>query len=433
MCITLRGCQPPAKRNGLTVTLTFAAMKKKKNKKSDMHKIVLICLAGMMIPFLAFCQQMNVSDSLLNNQVNATKKLYREIRKFNEVSEELVSHLSEDINHKKNLSESITKKIADLNSRIQLINKEIAKVTIKEEDDSFKIWDFISGALAEIIGAFIGVTAAFLLFFKETRRDKKKEEEIEKIDIEEKNHYFGSLLSSVIRLANNQNQGIIKHSEEINKNPTYIPLITLYPYQDLKRLGTLIDNEEYYHAFLNKHGVELENVKKYRRISRGIDYLRSQFKQMYEMQEKAQKFDLDRKYKYKDIVEKMMGDTLEVGKLFERQVPELMEFIANTFQAYYQGLEDHSDLDYIQSTFVQPVKERIVASYMNIPEARYVAQQLKNATFIYSEIRMQNSQHSESFKEISENLKSVLEHLEKDGEKLIEPFKKEENTAANNV
>ena len=47
---------------------------------------------------------------------------------------------------------------------------------------------------------------------------------------------------------------------------------------------------------------------------------------MYEMQEKAQKFDLERKYKYKEIVEKLMDDTLELGKYFEAQIPALMEF-----------------------------------------------------------------------------------------------------------
>jgi hypothetical protein len=395
-----------------------------------MKNYILTTLFGL-FSFLSLSQGLSVSDSLLNNQVNATKKLYREIIKFNDASEDVIKQLNINLNNGQIRTDSLIKEVSDLNLGIQSIKNEIRNSSIKKEEESFKVWSFISGALAEMIGAFIGVGAAFWLFFKESKRDKKKEKEIAEIDMEEKIHYFGSLLNGTIKLGKLQKEEIIKYYEGIDKNPTYIPLITLYPDKDLKRLTRLIDNEEYYHAFLNKQGIDLDNVKKYRRISRSIDFLSAQFAQMNDMQEKAQSFDYERKYKYKEIVEKMTDSTLEFGKIFENQVPGLMEFIVNTFEVYYKGLTDHTDLDYIQNTFVRPVVEGIVASYMQIPQARFIAQQLKNATFLYTEIRMQNTAQSSSFKKVHEEIKAVLEFLDKDAKELIEPFKGEEITAAN--
>ena len=38
MNLTLRGCQPPAKRSGMAVTLTFSPSKKTKNNKKNTRR-----------------------------------------------------------------------------------------------------------------------------------------------------------------------------------------------------------------------------------------------------------------------------------------------------------------------------------------------------------------------------------------------------------
>ncbi len=394
-----------------------------------MNKSLILVSLFIGFPIILLSQGYTKTDSILIKQVKATNGICKEIKN-------LTTEIS-DLGDKLSKSDSIV-----LNSAIENINENYDSITNKftavvgeqkteEEEKGFNFYDFISGALPEMLGALIGAYAAIWIFFSQTKKEKKKERDREEKELNEKNSYLGSLLQSSINLAKKQNSGIKEFYEEIDSNPLDIPLVAIHPKQDLERLSKVIDNEDYYHAFLNKHGSNLENIKLYRRIAGAVDYLNSQINQMFEVQDKGQKFDHERKIKYKELFDRARDYSAELGKQYQQSNPPLHKFIGDVLLKYYNGLNNSFDLKYHQDNLVTPLKEGYVKHFINIPEVRQITNDLKNATLIYSEIITQNENHSNSFKEFHTQIEKVVNFLEDKGGDLTKDFKKAENTTAN--
>ena len=59
-----------------------------------------------------------------------------------------------------------------------LTNQIIGLTSGKDEKARFNFWNFLSGALAEMIGAFIGAGFAVWLFYSRIKNDKEKERKL---------------------------------------------------------------------------------------------------------------------------------------------------------------------------------------------------------------------------------------------------------------
>jgi hypothetical protein len=376
-----------------------------------------------------YSQGYSTTDSILNNQVQATSKIYREIRLLTEEISDLAPLLS------KKDSGIVIATAKNINRGYDSISNQIAnnEGAIKYDKKGFNFWDFLSGAIAEMIGAFIGAGAALWIFFKQTKEEKVKENLKEQIKLNEKNHYFGSLLQSSLNLAKQQNEGIKKFYEELDSKPLYIPLIAIHPKQDLERLSKVIDNEEYYHAFLNKYGSDIENVKKYRGIAGSVDFLNSQINQMLDMQSKGQNFDHKRKVEYKELLDTAIDTASELGMRNENTNPDLTRSIGEILQRYYEGLTNPLELEYHQKNLVEPLITMMLNNFSDLPEVRQFLNDLKNATLIYSEIQGLNKIHSDGFKGFHNYINQAIELLEKNGKELIKEFQNEKNTATKQV
>lgn len=315
--------------------------------------------------------------------------------------------------------------IFNLNERISSLEKtvffleETMKIANKNPKES--LWQ---RSIPQIIGGFIGIGSALLSFYLVMRKENKREVERRKKELDEKNDYLGSLLQSSINIAKKQSQGAKELYEKIDVDTLNIPLIAIYPKQDLERLSKTIDNEEYYHAFLNIYGTEIENVNLYRNIAGAVDFLNTIINQMFEVQSKGQKFDHQRKVKYKELFEKTIDYTAELGVQNQKTNPKLYAFVDRILLNYYSGLNNPFDLEYHQNNLVNPLKEGFLKEFETIPEVRKILNDLKNMTIIYSEIKTQNKIHAKNFKEFYMQIQKGIDFLETDGKKLIKKFKK---------
>lgn len=393
-----------------------------------MNKLFLVVIFTQ-ISIVLYSQEYSRTDSILNNQVKVTNDICREIKNLTKE----ISELGENINPKDSIflntiTKNANKNYDSITNKITAIIRESGK-----EKDGFNFLDFLSGALAEMIGAFIGAGAAVWIFFRQTEKEKKKENDKEQKELTEKNHYLGSLLQSSISLAKEQNEGIKTFYEKINDNPLYIPLIPIVPKQDLEGLSQLICNEGYYHAFLNKYGNEIENVKKYRKIASSINFLNSQIDQMFDMQDKQQKFDHERKKNYKALFDRARDNAIELGIRNEKSNPDLYESIGKILKEYYEKLTDRFDLTYHQENLVEPLEKILFDKIKDIPECYQIFNDLKNATLIYSEIQYQNKNYSNDFRKIHSLINKAVDNLETNGSELIKEFKMEKNVVANKV
>lgn len=383
-----------------------------------MNKLLLVVIFTQ-ISIVLYSQEYSRTDSILNNQVKVTNDICREIKNLTKE----ISELGENINPKDNIflntiTENANKNHDSITNKITEIIGDSGK-----EKDGFNCLDFLSGALAEMIGALIGAGAAVWIFFRQTKKEKQKENDKEQKELNEKNHYLGSLLQSSISLARVQNEGIKKFYEEINGNPLYIPLIPIVPNQDLEGLSQLIYNEGYYHAFLNKYGNGIENVKKYRHIASSINFLNSQIDQMFDMQDKKQKFDHERKKDYKALFDRARDCTVELWIRNEKSNPDLHESIGKILKKYYEELTGSCELECHQENLVEPLKNMLFDKFKNLPEVYKIFNDLKNATLIYSEIQTQNKNYSNDFKKIYSLINKAVDNLETNGSELIKEFK----------
>ena len=389
----------------------------------------ILLISFCLIQFKSFGNQ---TDSLLMiEQIKSTKKLYRELRDYTKETQKLQEIYSKDLKSIQELSSNLTTDKNKINQEIKEVSIQLEELNKEAKSDSFKLWNFISSALSELIGAGVGVFFGLCLFFKESKRDKKLKKEEEKKELDEKTHYLGSLLKSTTNLTTKTIEGLQEYCDKMDADPITVPLLSINPKQDLERLGELISNEKYYYAFMKKYGSNLENVKKYRGIAGGVDYLNAQFNQLLEIQSNIQRFDYQRKMNYKSIFDKVRDESAEIGKRSQHTNPVLYNLIGDVLKNYYKNL-DSFKLEYHEENFVQPLKEGLINNgFLETEEGRYISNQLKNATLIFTEIQEQNKNHSENFKEILKTLSTVLESLNKNGTELVKEFKDEKNTVAN--
>jgi hypothetical protein len=400
----------------------------------------IIILLFTLLPSISLSQKNDKTTILLSKQINATNKISSELVQIkNEIS----------ILHKRRVkNDSLISKsnIESFNNQLDSITKSITqsiKSLNNKKKQTFNWLSFISGAIIEILGAFIGVGAAIWLFFRETKREKANERALEQKELNEKNHYLGSLLYSSINLAKKQNKGIKDFYEKLDLNFLYIPLIPIHPKQNLDRLSIIIDNEAYYHAFLNKYGSEITNVKKYRGIASSVDFLNSQIEQMFDMQEKALNFDHGRKMKYKELFDKTRDQIAELGiKKEESQTKSIIRVLKKTISFskektsvnlssqintiltdYYKNLNAPFVLEYHQEKLVEASKNILISHINESDQIIVIMNNLKNLTLNYSEIKAQNKLHSNEFKIFYKLINKAVLHLETTGSELISEFK----------
>jgi hypothetical protein len=320
--------------------------------------------------------------------------------------------------------DSITKfnqRVSTLKNITSDLEKQVHSLSIIGNTPKENIW---KRSIPNIIGGFIGVGSALLTFYLVMRKENNKEIERYKKGLNEKNNYLGSLLQSALKIAKQQNQGVKELYEKIDTNALNIPLIAIIPKQDLERLSKVIDNEEYYHAFLNTYGSEVENVSLYRNIAGSVDFVTTIISQMFEVQKKGQEFDHQRKMKYKQLFENIRDYTSELGVRNQRANPQLYVFITGVFINYNDVLNNTFDLEYHQNNLIVRLEEGFLQDFGTVTELRQVLNDLKNITLMYSEIKVHNEIHGKDFKEFHKKIEKVIAVLETDGKELIKGFEK---------
>ncbi len=289
----------------------------------------------------------------------------------------------------------------------------------KNESDSS-----LSDFLINLSSALVGTGTALWVFYLTSEADKRKREDIDKINIFQKMQYFTSLVESVYDLSRLQSEHIKVFYENQLKDTLNIPMLTYLPSNNIKRLSELNKHDEYFNAYVNAFDNSLDDIKQWRNLLAIIDFLNEQTMQIHEILRKSIDFDFERKTKYKEIVEEAMDKT---ASLFNdaknvNKVDEFATFLNQSLIDFYDKVTDYSDLSQFQSLFVDPVKAGIIEKFMNIDSAVLLIGELKKATFVYTQIKYSNNSLAEDFKEIYKNYKTNSIKLEKVLTKLVEKF-----------
>ncbi|MFM9952189.1 MAG: hypothetical protein ACKV1O_29935 [Saprospiraceae bacterium] len=386
-----------------------------------MKAVLGIILACML--FVSKSKAQN-PDSLTEIQIQKTTKYYREVRG-------LTKEIGKTNNNFKaylNSIEEIQKRIDSLNSITFSNSQTISELNSKSqiaEEKKFDWREFWSNLFVEVMGAFVGAGAAILIFYNQIKHDRKKEAGKKIEEQKENNFYLNSLIQSTLNRVTKQREAIKKFYEEIESNPIEIPIISLIPMQDLKRLAKVVDNEIYYYSFLEEFGKTKEIADKYRKITVSVDYLNAAVVQMEDILWKDRQFDRDRKLKYKELFENGMDATVEIAKQFEQTNPRFSDVIFKYIVLYHESCAaaepQQLSLDSIQNIYIKPFKSKLVLDrFTDLPEARQIITNLKQVEFAFSDIVMNNKKNAEPFKEFYKNFGSAIEKLEENSKEIKE-------------
>jgi hypothetical protein len=287
------------------------------------------------------------------------------------------------------------------------------------EDGGNPWFDFFNSAFGAFIGSIATLGAVYLHFRKDRQKERKKQLQfqIEKI------RYFQSLINSIIPKLQTQIGLLKEFYEALEKDPLLIPALEIRTFYELDRMVHKINQEEYYHAYLNQFNNSNETIEEFRKIYSGLDFFEANLKQVKESFQKSFQFDYERKLDLKtkgDNVTDRIGILLQNANM-NNSHPEIVKCLYSTFAEYNNRNEaDISDLKNLHDNLIQKVKICLVTEESTIPEVYGILIDLKNCTHIYTEIQIQNKYVAIDFKEYHDIFVKVFSEWEKVIKQLVE-------------
>lgn len=303
--------------------------------------------------------------------------------------------------------EKVNKKRLDSIEVWQKITETKIELQNSEQNDCA---EFLKDLVVEMAGAFLGGLVAIYIFLRQQKGEKIKEENKKKNEDKERVMYMKELSKSTVNVTRPWAEGLINVSDSIKANNEEIPLLKMFPTQDIGRLLKLFDNESYFHAFLSYFGSNDKNLKIFKSISHAADFINDQIRQAYETHHKALNFDHDRKVKFQSIFQKNISFCTELTpKTVNTDFNARIHAHVVSFSSKHP---DPTSLKNIQNDYIDPLRNEILKSWTSLEYARLILSQLDELEKIKNDIESQNSQHSDDLNKFGNKLEEALKNIE---------------------
>lgn len=283
----------------------------------------------------------------------------------------------------------------------------------------------INNFFPEILGSIIGSGATIFALYKTIKFDKKKELVNEKKKQIENLQHFSNLLDDVIHSVNLQINFMSNFCAKINNNDFEIPMLENLPNRNLERLVNLLSFDYYYHAFIDNIPEKRQSQTEFMNICSLIDYFFTQNIQIISSVSKSIKSDNKRKVKYKQIVENTMNSIVSSyhSAKLNNQIDDFYNFINQTILEFYKNRNQNYSLTYYQTNFVEVLKTGLIENFSYNSNSENVLISLQNATYLYSEIKLQNRYLTDEINVILEQYQISIEDLKINSKRLIDKYK----------
>lgn len=142
---------------------------------------------------------------------------------------------------------------------------------------------------------------------------------------------------------------------------------------------------------------------------------------MKESLKKSQEYDYQRKLEFQKLVEKAMDDAAyaSINPAYAQET-EMKVIINAIILSFYKNKPEDADIKYFHEKFVTPLKNELIEYGKKFPEINNLITQLKNATYIYSNINSQNTTVAADFNDLYIGLKENLEKFETTTVRLVQ-------------
>ncbi len=365
-------------------------------------------------------QSQSINDSLFIEQLNAIRGICKEINSTNKTLKELIESSHPDTIKIRNLIDQ-SNAIENLNENQNRITGEL----INRINTSVKGNSFFRDAGVEAIGALLGILGTLLFFIWGLNSEKRKKSNEEKRFKKELVTFGGNLIEGILDLGNKQYNELGNYVTNSKQNPFFINPLPFYVSDDIKRIGKLLENQDFFHSFLNEIGKDTGSQKKYKNIVNALDFLSSQYKQLFEAHEKAMQFDLNRKTKYKEIVELVLNKTAEFCLLKSSSHQKLVNTFDSILKGYANQIQIDNSIATAENYVIFPLKQVMLNHGTHIADIREIIPSLTIATQLLSECKQQNNSHYDEIEVIRNTIKGEFDKLEENSKEIINYKKKD--------
>ncbi len=278
--------------------------------------------------------------------------------------------------------------------------------------------DLLYKSFGNLFSAMVGGIIALFVFYRRWKKERDKEIEEKARIINEKNDYMKSVLKAVIGLSEKYKSAVEEFTKKIRARPIDIPDIALYPLQEFGRLQKIVDNEQYFHAYLKKYGNTEQTLDNFRTIASLTDYLNSQSAELFKKDYKIR--DYKRKIRYVKLFQEILEESSEFGESSEKTNKNIFDDIASILESYMQHKKENlTNLEYHQTKFIEPVRDLILSKYYDINELKIILGKISRAVQLYNEISYQNMNVVMDFENFQKTMDEVIARLKKESENIL--------------
>jgi hypothetical protein len=121
----------------------------------------------------------------------------------------------------------------------------------------------------------------------------------------------------------------------------------------------------------------------------------------------SQKFDYERKIKFKNQVNELMNSTAWLTKQSDILSVEDIDEIGKMITDFYDDFTNGNDLEYYYK-FIRKVLEDVLINYTDNKTVLEILPQFRTASNLFIEIKAQNTNHKGDLKEIVQILSTTL-------------------------
>ncbi|WP_055443594.1 hypothetical protein [Lacinutrix himadriensis] len=270
--------------------------------------------------------------------------------------------------------------------------------------------------LKDIISALIGTGTALLIFYLTILSDRKKEKKKSQEENDNRVRNFSNLVKSSNGHVETISANLDEMVSEYEKNNLDFQLLKFSPNKSFNRLEKLLKNENYFLSYINKFGES--KIDTFNNISSKVDYFNMQIDQLWSMVEKSQNFDFERKKRFKLQVSELMNLTAWITKQPELLTADDIDKLNSYIKEFYENITDETDLNYFYE-YLRKVLENVLIKYTDNQIILGHLPKFRDTSVLFREIKLQNDNHKDDLKQISETLKSTLEKYKTDASELI--------------
>jgi hypothetical protein len=267
-------------------------------------------------------------------------------------------------------------------------------------------------------GSFLGTITALIIFFLESRREKKKIKNEKRENYRNALIYFKLLLESIVINAHKQINAYEIHAAKIKENPLEFNILQLFITQDVDRILNKFDQERLFQAYLQEFGNHVDVIKEFKNIISILDYFNSVYNQVAKSQETYLNDLNDNLLAYKDITEEeVLKNCVRIINDIRRNNVQYIKdqlYIAfnDIVSNYHKTSPNPPTIEHIQKSLISPITEYVINNFKAVPDAFDIADECRRATWLYNDIIFKATTIASEFNNYHKGMAEVLAKLE---------------------